>query len=71
MRLTKEERVKIVELHFKNNSSVVSVQRNSRKIFDNETSPSKKCIKGTSVEIQRNRDDRKRTSMWQSAKLSN
>ena len=41
MRLTKEERVKIVELHFQNNGSVVSVQR----ISGNDTSPSKKCIK--------------------------
>ena len=45
MLLTKEERVKSVELHFQNNGSVVNVQRNYRKIFGNETSPSKKCIK--------------------------
>ena len=37
MRLTKEERVKIAKLHFQNNDSVVSVQRNCRKIFGNET----------------------------------
>ena len=45
MRLTKEERVEIVELYFQNNDSVVSVQRNYGRIFCNEASPSKKCIK--------------------------
>ena len=45
MRLTKEERVKIVELHIQNNGSVVSVQRNYRRLFGNETSPSMKCMK--------------------------
>ena len=45
MRLTKQERVEIDELHSQNNGSVVSLQRNYRKIFGNETSPSKKCIK--------------------------
>ena len=44
MRLTKEERIKIVELHFQNNGSVVSVQRNDRRIFGNETGPSKERI---------------------------
>ena len=44
MRLTKEDRVKIVKLHFQN-YGVVSVQKNYRRIFGNETSPSKKCIK--------------------------
>ena len=38
MRLTKEERVKIVELYFQNNGSAVSVQRNYRRIIRNETS---------------------------------
>jgi len=45
MRLTKEQRVKVVELHFQNNGSVVSVQRKYRRIFGNETIPSKKSIK--------------------------
>ena len=40
MRLTKEEREKIVELHFQNNGSVVIVKRNYRGILGNETSPS-------------------------------
>ena len=44
IRLTKEERVKH-ELHFQDNGSVVSVQINYRRLFGNETSPSKKCIK--------------------------
>ena len=35
MRLTKEEQVKIVELHFQNNGSVVIVQRNYGRIFGN------------------------------------
>ena len=36
MRLTKEAREKNVELHFQNNGSVVSVQRNYRRIFCDE-----------------------------------
>ena len=35
IRLTKEERVKIVELHFRNDGSVVSVQINYRGLFGN------------------------------------
>ena len=44
MRLTKEERIIIVELHFQNNGSVVGVRRKYKRIFGDETSPSKKCI---------------------------
>ena len=52
MRLPKGERVKIVALHFQNNGSVVSMQRNYRRIFGNETSPSKKCIEALVLEFK-------------------
>ena len=35
------------------NSSVVSVQRNCRRIFGNETSPSKKCIKALVLKLNK------------------
>ena len=54
MRLTKDERVKIVELHFRNNSSVVSVQRNYRRIFGTKTSFSKKYIKALVLKFKEN-----------------